>query len=103
MHVVVIMEFPDWVQVKKIYYSYVLEQVSDMTLSENNWIISVTTMNNVCNSVEDHCLRAMKIVHNHANGRFDWLTSGQQTINPSREVISILSGKYKRFTFVHPV
>ena len=60
---------------------------------------------NVCNLVEDHCLRAMRIVHHHANGRFDWLISGHQSINnPSREVISILSsGKYKRFTFVHPV
>ena len=58
---------------------------------------------NVWNPVEDHCLQAMKIVHHHANGRFDWLTSGHQSINPSRDVISILSGKYKRFTFVHPV
>ena len=59
---------------------------------------------NVCNPVEDHCLEAMKIVHHHANGRFDWLISGHQSINPSRKVISILSsGKYKRFMFVHPV
>ena len=59
---------------------------------------------NVCNPVEDHCLGAMKIVHHHANGRFHWLISGHQSINPSGEVISILSsGKYKRFTFVHPV
>ena len=55
---------------------------------------------NVCNPVEDHCLRAMKIVHYHANGHFDWLISRHQSGNPSREVISILSGKYKRFTFV---
>ena len=39
----------------------------------------------------------------HANGRFDWLISGHQSVNPSREAISIVSGKYKRFTFVHPV
>ena len=57
----------------------------------------------VCNPVEDHCLRAMKIVHHHANGRFDWLISGHQSVDISREVISILSGKYKRFTFVDPV
>ena len=51
---------------------------------------------NVCNPVEDYCLGAMKIVHHHANDRFDWLISGHQSINPSREVISILSsGKYK--------
>ena len=61
-------------------------------------------IDNVCNPVEDHCLGAMKIVHHHANGRFDWLISGHQSINPSREVISTLSsGKYKRFTLVHPV
>ena len=39
----------------------------------------------------------------HANGRFDWLISGHQSLNPSREAISILFGKCKRFTFVHPV
>ena len=60
-------------------------------------------ISDVCNAVEGHCLQAMKIVHHHANGSFDWLISGQQSVNPSREAISILSGKYKRFTFVHPV
>ena len=50
--------------------------------------------------MEGHCLQAMKIVHDHANGRFDWLISGH---NRSKEAISILSSKYKRFTFVHPV
>ena len=58
---------------------------------------------NVCNPVEDHCLRVMKIVHHHANGRFDWLISGHQSVYLSREVIPILSGKHKRFTFVHRV
>ena len=42
-------------------------------------------------------------MHHYANGCFDWLISGQQSVNPSREAISILSGKYKRFTLVHPV
>ena len=51
--------------------------------------------------MEYHCLQAMKIVHHYANGRFDWLISGHQSVNPSREAISILSGKYKRFTFVY--
>ena len=37
------------------------------------------------------------------NGRFDWLISDHQSVNPSREAIFILSGKYKGFTFVHPV
>ena len=50
-----------------------------------------------------HCLQAMKIVHHYANSCFDWLIFGQQSVNPSREAISILSGKHKRFTFVHPV
>ena len=48
---------------------------------------------NVYNSVEGHCHQAIKIMHHHANGN----------INPSREAISIMSGKYKRFTFVDPV
>ena len=39
---------------------------------------------------------AVKIVHHHANGRFDWLISEHQSVNPSREAISILSGKYRR-------
>ena len=60
-------------------------------------------ISNVCNIVEDNCLQAMKIVHHCANGRFDWLISEHQSVNPSREVISILSGKHKRFTFVHPM
>ena len=45
----------------------------------------------------------MKIVHHYADGCVNWLISGQQSVNPSREAISILSGKHKRFTFVHPV
>ena len=60
-------------------------------------------VSNVCDVVEGHFLQAIKIVHHHANGCFDWLVSGQQSVNPSREAISILSGKYKSFTFVHPV
>ena len=57
----------------------------------------------VCSVVESRCLQAMKIVHHHANGCSDWLISGQHGVNSSREAISILSGKYKRFKFVHPV
>ena len=60
-------------------------------------------ISNVCNVVEGHCLQAMKLVRHHANARFDWLISEHQSVNPLREAISILSGKYKRFTFVHPV
>ena len=45
----------------------------------------------------------MKIVRHNVNSRFDRLISGHQSVNPSREAISILSGKYKRFTFVHLV
>ena len=50
-----------------------------------------------------HCFEAIKIVRHHASGHFDWLISVHQSVNPSREAISILSGKYKIFTFVHPV
>ena len=60
-------------------------------------------ISNVCNAVEGHCFQAMKIVRHYANGSFDWLLSGHQSVNPLREAISILSGKYKRFTFVRPV
>ena len=60
-------------------------------------------ISSVCSTLECHCLETMNIVHHHANGRFDWFTPMQQSVDPSREAISILSGKYKRFTFVHPV
>ena len=33
------------------------------------------------------------------NGHFDWSISEHQSVNPSQEVISILSGKYKILTF----
>ena len=38
----------------------------------------------------------------YTNGRLDWLISGHQNAKPSRKAFSILSGKFKRFTFVHP-
>ena len=53
----------------------------------------MSEISNVCKAEEGHCLQAMKIVHHHANGRFDWLISGHQGVDPSREAISILSGK----------
>ena len=58
---------------------------------------------NDCKAVEGHCVQAMITVHHHANGRFDWLLSGHQSVNPQGKAISILPRKYKRFTFVHPV
>ena len=42
-------------------------------------------------------------MHHHATGCCDWLISEHQSADPSGEVISMLSEKYKRFTFVHPV
>ena len=61
-------------------------------------------ISNVCSAMEGHCLQAMKIMHHHANDCFDWLISGHQNVNPSREAISILSGKYKRiYVCPHPV
>ena len=65
-----------------------------------NWIISIS---NVRNMVEVHCLQVLIIVHHYANSCFDRFISVQQIVNPSREAISILSEKYKRFTFVHPL
>ena len=46
--------------------------------------------------------QTMKIVHHHANGHLDWLSSEHQSVNLAREAISILFWKYKRFTFVPP-
>ena len=69
---------------------------------EISWL-TLFIISNVCNAVEGHCLQTMKIVHHHANGCFHWLISGQKSVNPSREAIPVLSGKYKRFTFVHHV
>ena len=60
-------------------------------------------ISNVCKVAEGHSLQTMKIVHHYANGYLDWIISGQQSVNPSREAISIPSGKFKRFKFVHPV
>ena len=42
----------------------------------------------------------MKIVHRYANSCTDWLISGQQSDDPLREAISILSRKYKRLKFM---
>ena len=74
--------------------------------SSENRIISVTASQKYETSATQWkviVFQAMKIVHHHANGRFDRLISEHQSINPLREAISILSGKYKRFTFVRPV
>ena len=60
-------------------------------------------ISNVCNAVEGQCFQAIKIVRHDANGCFDCLISGHQSVYPSKEAFSILSGKYKRLTFVHPV
>ena len=86
-------------------FRYVSHHVSDGTLREKHWIISncESEISNACNAVDGHCRQAMKNLHHHANGCFDWLISEHQSVNPWREEISILSRKYKRFTFVHPV
>ena len=60
-------------------------------------------LNSVCSAVEGHCLEALKIVHHHPNGHFDWQIPGNQSVDPSREPISLPSGKQKRLTFVHPM
>ena len=41
--------------------------------------------------------------HGTAHTLYRVLISGQQSDSPLRETTSVLSGKYKRFTFVHPV
>ena len=87
-------------------FSYVFEHVSAVTLSEIKWdylFKCKSGMSKVCNSVEVNCLEAIQIVHHLANGRFDWLIFWHHSVDVSREAISMLSGKYKRFTFVYPV
>ena len=59
----------------------------------------MSEISNVCNAVEGHCIQAMKIGRHHANDRFDWLISGHQNVNPSREAISII----QKFTLLHSV
>ena len=51
--------------------------------------------------VEGLRLQAMKIVNYYANSCFHSLISGQPSDKLLREATSTLSGKYKRFTFVH--
>ena len=34
-------------------------------------------------------------MHHHANGHFDWLISGHQSVNPSKEAISVCLGDTK--------
>ena len=40
----------------------------------------MSEISNVCKAEEGHYLQAIKIVHHHANGRFDWLISGHQGV-----------------------
>ena len=74
----------------------VLEQVSVVTLSEKMDYLQLQVGNKQClQPVEGLCLQAMRIVHHHANSRFDWLISGHQSIISLAEATSMLSGKYK--------
>ena len=87
-------------------FSCVSEQVSNLTLSEKKLDYfgnCKPEISDICNVVEVHCLQVLKIMQHYANSCFDWLISGHQSVNHSREAISILSGKYKGFTFVHSV
>ena len=52
-------------------------------------------MTEFCNAVEGYCLWTIKTMHRHANGSFDPLLSGHQSVNPSRDAIAILSKLYK--------
>ena len=46
---------------------------------------------------------ALDFMTENSNGCFDWLISEYQSVNPWRKAISVLSGRYKRFTYVHAV
>ena len=73
-------------------FSCVLEQVSDVTLSEKNWIFFRTAsqssqrLQRSENSLSsNHENRA-----SDANGCLDWLIYEDQSVNPSREAIFLL-------------
>ena len=78
-------------------FSFIFEQVSYVTLSEKmDYLFNCKSeIRIVRDVVAGHCLQVIKIMHHHDNGGFDWLISGQQSVNPSRGAISILPGKYK--------
>ena len=82
---------------------YESTSLNRIAADKSHRVIVALEINNVCNTVEGHCLKTIKIVRHHANGRFDWLISGHQSVNLLRETVSILSVKYERFTFVYPV
>ena len=66
-------------------FSYVSEQVSDVALSEKFGLSLQLQIGigSVCNldAVEGHCFQAMKIVHHHVNGYFDWLVSVSSVVS----------------------
>ena len=83
-----------------VQFSAVSEQLTDVTLSEKTGLSLLLQVRN------KQCLQrggSSLFLGHYANDCFDWLISGQQSINSSREATSILSGKCKRFTFVLPV
>ena len=60
-------------------------------------------ISNGCNEVKAHCLQAMKIVHHNTSGHFCWLISEHQSVNPSREPMSVPPGKYKSFMLTNRI
>ena len=42
-------------------------------------------------------------IHHHVNDLFDWLISGQESVDPWEEVISIPSEKIQKKRFVNSV
>ena len=66
-------------------FNYVLERVSDVTLSEKLDYLcdSKPEISNICQAVKSQCLQAMKTVHHHANGNFDWLVSEHEDLRLS--------------------
>ena len=86
-------------------FSYDLEQVSNVTLIEKmDYVCNCKSeISNACNAVEGNCLQGMKIVHHYGSGYFDKLISWQLSVNPSKEEISTVLAKYKRFVFLRPV
>ena len=76
-----------------------------MQLQDNPVFFSLSVTVETCSEtkLKTGQIQDCRVFEINQNGCFDLLISGQQSNNPLREAIPILSGRYKRFTFVHPV
>ena len=73
-----------------------MSQTSDCAKKLDYLCNCKSEISNVGNAVEAHCLQAMKIGRHYANSCFDWLISGQQSVDP-REAISYTVWQIQKF------